>query len=311
MNATTDVSLAPGAPWRRFRLRADGRRSTARDNAWSAMRAVRRLAHVTPILLGGAAAVLGHALTHAEPEARRLRVRARTRQLAASLLHALGVRVSVAGPPPRGAALYASNHLGWLDVLVLLVVLPDCTLVAKRDVGAWPLLGTLARLGGTVLVDRDRKRDLFRAIPRLTDGLYAGRSVLLFAEGTTTDGTVVLPFKSSLFEAAVRADRVVVPIALCADTGPGGPDVRTHVCWWGADTLLSHLPRVAGTRRITFTVRLGAPLRATDDALSAPDARVRRRARSAARKRLALRARRAVCTQGGLPPAEPYQSVGT
>ncbi len=304
-------SLAPGAPWRRIRLRAGGRRSAASDNAWSAMRAVRRLVHVAPILLGGAASMIGHAFTQSNPEARRLRVRARSRQLAASLLHALGVRITVAGPPPRGSALYASNHLGWLDVLVLLVVLPDCTLVAKRDVGAWPLLGTLARLGGTVLIDRDRKRDLSRAIPRLTDGLHAGQSVLLFAEGTTTDGTAVLPFKSSLFEAAVRADRTVVPIALCADTGPGGPDVRTHVCWWGEDTLLAHLPRVAGTRRITFTVRLGAPLNATADALTAEDAQVRRRARSAARKRLARLTRRAVCAQGGLPTAEPYQSVGT
>jgi 1-acyl-sn-glycerol-3-phosphate acyltransferase len=187
-------------------------------------------------------------------------VRTLTRRLAAAVLRRLGVRVELAGRPPAGAALYAANHLSWLDILVILVALPDAAPIAKREVGRWPLIGAVARAGDTILLDRTRRRDVLRVIRAMRARFAADRPVLLFAEGTTTDGARVLPFRSALFDAAVCDGVPVVPVTLQPDTGPGGPSVRAHVCWWGDAALLPHVIRLAGVPRTRVVVRLGDPI---------------------------------------------------
>jgi 1-acyl-sn-glycerol-3-phosphate acyltransferase len=229
--------------------------------------------------------------------------------IARRLLHTLGVRVTASGTLPADGALVAANHLGWLDVLACSAAWPALRFVAKREVAGWPFIGAVVRAHGTVLIDRTRKRDLLRSIPRLADTLAAGTAVCVFAEGTTSDGRTVLPFKSSLFDAAVRAGRPVVPLAIDALVPADGPPAETHVCWWGATTLLAHLPRVAGLRACTVRLRLGAPLGAAamDDASATaaatipviPDAESPRSGRPATRRRrrktVAAAAHAAVC----------------
>jgi len=256
---TLPVRYAPSAPWRRIPLRRQ--RVPGRScNAWSAGRAALRLVRLASVLLAG---VAQHALVPMSPGGapmRDMRRRQALQALAARVLRTLHVQVRVAGPQPIGPVLYASNHLSWLDILVLLVALPECVLVAKQDVAHWPLIGRLVRATNTVLVERKPTRGLLRAVAQVTTALSQGLPVLVFAEGTTSDGTRVLPFKSPFFEAALRAGVPVVPVALRASTGSGGPDVARHVCWWGEATLVAHLPRVAGTRQIQFVVQVGEPL---------------------------------------------------
>lgn len=307
---TSPATHAPGAPWRRLqakwpRVRQSSMRSS---NAWSRTRAVCRLLAIVPIAIDAMARLTWSQAPIGNAAARDARRREALRTVATRLLRSLDVRVMVVGTRPSEPVLYACNHLSWLDVLVLFVALPECALVAKQDVARWPLIGRIVRTTDTVLVERAATRDLVRAIAEVTARLAHGRSVALFAEGTTSDGSRVLPFKSPFFDAAVRADVPIVPVGLRASTGPGGPDVARHVCWWGDDSLVSHLPLVAGTRQIRYAVRLGDPLRVAHAPALAPtrfaeapmgaDRAVRRR-RSILRRLLALRAHDAVQRQTG------------
>lgn len=159
------------------------------------------------------------------------------------LLRALSVRVVVRGAHGREPALFMANHLSWLDVVAVLAHVP-CTFVAKREVQTWPFLGWLGRRLGVVWVDRARKRDLLHSVPALQAQLEAGRSVLLFPEGTTSVGAQLLPFKSALVEAAVRAQVRVVPLAITA-SARGETDA---LAWTGDETLWASLPRVSALR---------------------------------------------------------------
>lgn len=115
----------------------------------------------------------------------------------------LGLQVKVHGVPPPAPCLFVANHLGYLDVVVLAAEM-DAVFVAKAEVARWPVLGLLGRALGTVFVDRARKRDLPRVIAAMTDVLRRGQRVVFFPEGTSSAGGTVLPFRSPLFEAAVR-----------------------------------------------------------------------------------------------------------
>ena len=151
-----------------------------------------------------------------------------------------------------------ANHLSWIDI-VAMVAHYDCTFVAKDDVRDWPLVGALGEALGVIWIDRRRKRDLRRAIAQLSETLENGRRVVLFPEGTTTTGREVLPFRSSLLEAAVIAGVPVVPIALSAHAANGQGET---LCWVGDETLLAHLPRVVALRQATFEIRILTPMAA-------------------------------------------------
>ena len=187
----------------------------------------------------------GHALRH-----RMVRVLARW--LCRGVLALLRIEVRTTGQLPPGPALLVSNHLSWIDI-VALVAQGDCSFVAKDDVRDWPLVGTLGEALGVVWIDRRRKRDLLRAIGVLSDSLQRGTRVVLFPEGTTSTGRHVLPFRSSLVEAAVRTGVPVVPIALSTYAADGQGET---LCWVDDETLLAHLPRVAALRHARFEIRV-------------------------------------------------------
>ncbi len=156
------------------------------------------------------------------------------------LLRLLSVRVTVHSAGPQLPALILANHISWLDILAVMGHVP-CTFVAKREVQEWPLVGWLGTKLGVVWVDRGRKRDLLQAIPALHAQLAAGHSVVLFPEGTTSNGAQLLPFKSALVEAAVRAHVPVVPLALTASARGD----TSALSWTGDETLGASVPRVA------------------------------------------------------------------
>jgi len=174
------------------------------------------------------------------------------------VLRAVGVRVAWQGALPAGPALLVANHRSWLDILAVLARHP-CAVVAKREVRGWPVVGRCADALGVVWVDRARKRDLLRAIPALEGALRQGRPVLLFPEGTTSPGPGELPFKSALFEAAVRAGVPVVPLHLTGTARAGDADA---LAWYGDEALLPNLRRVRRLRGATFHVTVGASLAA-------------------------------------------------
>jgi len=185
-------------------------------------------------------------------------VRFGVRWLCRCILRLLRIEVRTVGALPVGPALLVANHLSWIDI-VAMVAHYDCTFVAKDDVRDWPVVGVLGEALGVIWIDRRRKRDLRRAIAVLSASLQQGTRVVLFPEGTTTNGRQVLPFRSSLLEAAVIAHVPVVPVALSAHAADGQGET---LCWFGDETLLAHLPRVFALRQATFEIRVLTPLAA-------------------------------------------------
>jgi len=172
----------------------------------------------------------------------------------------IGLKVQVIGKPSRGpSTLFVSNHSSWLDILVLGAVL-DARFVSKAEVGTWPLIGWVAKLGRTVFVSRSRGRTGAEA-EAMRARLGGGESLILFPEGTTSDGARVLPFRSSFF-AVAGAAAAVQPVTVVYDRLGGlpvGRKDRPLFAWYGDMETASHawrLLRHTGTRA---TVALQAP----------------------------------------------------
>lgn len=156
-----------------------------------------------------------------------------------SIFTALGIRLRVRGAIPREPALLVANHLSWTDIVAILAT-HRCTFVAKREVSRWPVVGWLGVQLGVIWTDRTRRRSVLGTIADIETTLRGGTSVLLFAEGTTGNGAQLLPFKSSLIEAACRAGAPVVPLAITATALPP----VDALCWIGDESLLQSIPRV-------------------------------------------------------------------
>jgi 1-acyl-sn-glycerol-3-phosphate acyltransferase len=152
----------------------------------------------------------------------------------------LRMRIETDGNPPKPPFLLVTNHLSYIDVILIMSLL-DAAFVAKADAASWPFFGGLCRTGGTIFLDRTRKRDLPRALQEIHTTLERGRSVVLFPEGTTSNGGEVLPFRSSLLQGAASHGVPVAHATLTYATDPPAPAARRAVCWWGNVTFLGHL----------------------------------------------------------------------
>ena len=129
------------------------------------------------------------------------------------MLSALGVALQADGTPRPGATLFVANHISWLDILAINAVQP-VRFVSKADVRHWPLLGWLVACGGTLFIERERKRDALRVVHLVAEALKAGEKVAVFPEGTTGDGHALLPFHANLLQAAIATETPVQAIAL-------------------------------------------------------------------------------------------------
>ena len=231
------------------------------------MRAARRIA---TILLWSFAAIPIQAILIALPGRPKVDF---ARFYWATVTRLLGVRVRVIGArvhpeaeDRKRPALFVSNHSSWLDVPVLGGRLPAC-FVSKDEVGTWPVIRTVARLGRTIYVSRSRRRTVREAAlmrQRLTDG----DNILLFPEGTSSDGSRVLPFRSAFFAIAEPASAdvprpVIQPVSIVYDRMgwlPTERATRTVFAWYGEMNLASHFWYLAQLRGMRATVLLHTPL---------------------------------------------------
>lgn len=165
----------------------------------------------------------------------------------------VGLRVHHHGTPPA-AGMIVSNHLSYLDILAYGALVP-CVFVAKKEVASWPALGLLARMAGTIFVDRTRRTKVGDANLRITEALQAGNIVILFAEGTSSDGRTVLPFRSALLEPAALSHCTVVPAAIRYHLEDGS--VPDEVCYWRDMTLLPHLLNLFSKDSVRADVAFG------------------------------------------------------
>ena len=162
-------------------------------------------------------------------------------------------QIRAEGPIPSHGLL-VSNHLSYLDVLVLSSLTP-AVFVSKHDVRYWPVFGQFAVLAGTVFVDRRRRFQVGQINDEVTTALKQGALVVLFPEGTSTDGQTVLPFKSPLLQPATDP---AWPVAVaCIHYQLDDGDAGTEVCYWGDHTFFPHMLNLLSKRSIQATVRFG------------------------------------------------------
>ena len=178
-------------------------------------------------------------------------------------LKIFGYSAEVTGDIPKRGLLF-SNHLSYLDVLALSSVTP-AVLVSKAEVSNWPLFGWFAAIAGTVFVNRERRTSVGEVNQEIESALAAGALVVLFPEGTSTNGDTILPFRTSLLEPAVRGNREISVGWLHYELPAGDGDARNEVCYWGDHSFVGHLLNMLRKKKIHATIRFKKFQRTTDD----------------------------------------------
>jgi lyso-ornithine lipid O-acyltransferase len=234
--STASVSFHPqvtGAPGATFETRL---RQVARTIGFCA-------------LLFAAALELGwlHLLRRAEtPMARALWLQRLCRRLA----RLLDLRTRYSGEP-AASGLLVFNHVSYLDIITLSSRHP-VVFVAKQEVRGWPVIGWIAACAGTVFIDRNRRSDVARITETMRGLLAEGIRVCIFPEGTSSDGSRVLPFRTSLLEPAIAGGQPVTAgwVGYALEDGDAG----TEVCYWGDLTFGPHLLNLFSKRCIFGSV---------------------------------------------------------
>ncbi len=176
-------------------------------------------------------------------------------------LKIFGYSANVSGEIPT-SGLLISNHLSYLDILAISAVTP-AVFVSKADVRRWPLFGWLASLGGTIFIERERRTHVGVVNRGIESALVDGALVVVFPEGTSSNGDGVLPFRSSLLEPGAGGAHPISIGHIHYELDDG--DARNEVCYWGDHVFFPHLMNLLGKRRVHVTLRFGKLQKNTDD----------------------------------------------
>jgi 1-acyl-sn-glycerol-3-phosphate acyltransferase len=186
------------------------------------------------------------------------------------IVRALGLRIHVKGTlSSQRPLLIAANHISWTDIMVLGSMV-DVKFIARSDVANWPLIGMLSKLQRTVYIERERKRSSGDQASEIGNRMAKGDAMVLFAEGSTADGNMILPFKSTLFGAASMAisegaaEMVFIqPVAIVYTRLHGIPLGRRHrpiAAWIGDEDLVPHLKVLMAEGALDVEVHFGDPV---------------------------------------------------
>ncbi len=180
------------------------------------------------------------------------------------ILRWLGVGIDIIGsyPDPRVSdtgmtpgkvgRLVVSNHISFLDIFAINATMP-CAFIAKAEIAKWPVFGLIARSVDTVFIERGNRRSLMNTSESIGAALGDGRNVLLFPEGTTSDGTAMLKLHGNLMEPAVRVGAEVLPVVLrYKDAG----NVTTEPAYVGKVGLFECLWKVATMRMLRVEIHV-------------------------------------------------------
>ncbi|MFZ4688523.1 MAG: lysophospholipid acyltransferase family protein [Polymorphobacter sp.] len=184
------------------------------------------------------------------------------------LTRSLGIRIVCHGRPPRQkSVLFVANHVSWADIPVLGARI-RAAFVAKSEVGGWGMVGWLATLAHTVYVERSRRTSTGEQRDAISQRLARGDSVILFPEGTNSDGVGVLPFKSALFGVTDGlADVLIQPVTIAYTTVNGMPVTRERLpdlAWIGETELMPHAMAFMALGRVRAEIIFHPPVRRAD-----------------------------------------------
>jgi len=183
---------------------------------------------------------------------------------ARALLFLFGIRVTLPDKRPARAGMITSNHLSYVDILVIASIFPS-RFIAKKEIASWPVIGLLTRSVGTLYLNRGRSSDLMPMGEEIQKTLDAGISVVLFPEGGCSDGTTVQPFFGGLLEVAVRKSIECLPVCLHYEIPDRSLSPASVVCWAGNTPLLSPAWQLLCLGRSEATVRWSSTVPASGD----------------------------------------------
>jgi 1-acyl-sn-glycerol-3-phosphate acyltransferase len=176
-------------------------------------------------------------------------------------LRAMRLQLAVLGTPPTHGMI-VSNHLSYIDILCYSAAVP-CVFVSKAEVEEWPIFGKYARWAGSVFVRRHDRGDAARANLKIGDSLQNGVPVVLFPEGTTSDGHRVQRFHATMLQPAIDVGAPITPCAIAYELDDGDPG--QEVAWWGDMTLMPHVWNLMGKKAIRAKIVFGEPTVAAGD----------------------------------------------
>ncbi len=176
-------------------------------------------------------------------------------------LKIFGCSTTLSGPVPARGFL-VSNHLSYFDILVIGAA-TRAVFVSKADVRRWPLFGWLASLAGTIFIERERRTHVGEVNREIEAALSDGALVVVFPEGTSSDGKMILPFRGSLLEPALRGGHEISTAWIHYELEDG--DAGEEVCYWGNHMFFPHLLNLLAKRRVRATLRFGTFRRTTED----------------------------------------------
>lgn len=217
------------------------------------LRAVWRLLRVVMHILGGVWTIYTVLPRMSLPQKH-----ARVQVWALAMLECLAIKLVVKGSPPvNGPMLLVANHISWVDIVVMHAA-RHCRFVSKDEIARWPVVSTLAGAADTLYITRESRRDAMRVVHQMTQCLRDGDVLAIFPEGTTGDGSTLLPFHANLLQAAISADAPVQPVALqFADAATG--QISFAPCYVGDDTLWQSLWRTLRADNVQAVVQFGTP----------------------------------------------------
>ncbi|MGA3100811.1 MAG: lysophospholipid acyltransferase family protein [Terracidiphilus sp.] len=187
---------------------------------------------------------------------------------ARAILRVLDIRSQVEGQPPV-CGLVISNHLSYLDIIIISATMP-CFFVAKMEIDGWPFFGKAARSGGTIFLDRSSLASAMTVAEQMTERLKLPVPVLLFPEGTSTDGAQVLRFHSRLIDPATSTGAPITAAAI-RYVIEGNVEER-ELCWYGDEEFITHLWKVLGVTGFSAQLRFGEPRIYSDRRMAADQA---------------------------------------
>ncbi len=178
------------------------------------------------------------------------------RKWGASVCFILNLDVKVQGNPPEPPFFLVSNHLSYVDIMMLLSKL-KCVFIAKSDVANWPFFGFMTRTVGMLFVNREKRSDVKRVNDLIARNINEAQGLLLFPESTTSAGKEVLPFKASLLAYPAEMKMPVHYASITYATAKGEPHASNSVCWWGDVTFFSHFIDLLKLKKISGTISFG------------------------------------------------------
>lgn len=185
-------------------------------------------------------------------------------QWSIKLLKILDINLVIKGivpNKPNTNTLLISNHISWLDILIIYTVIMP-RFVAKKEIKQWFIIGSLVKAGNTIFIDRENKRDIIAVNQKLSEELRQGSCMAVFPEGTTSEGDSILPFKASLFEPIYQSKGNVLPIIIQYRDSVGG--INKRPAFIGSMSLLRSVWNVLTCYRLTAVITFGGALNATD-----------------------------------------------